>query len=130
VFEASQLTVRAARRRKVMAQTYVTQSGDTLWAIAERFYGDGSQWPRIFHANRDQIGEDQVLYAGKTLNIPDAEEAPPAQTYLTQSGDTLWAIAERFYGDGNQWQRIYDANRDQIGEDQVLYAGKTLKIPA
>src|SRR5436305_900812 len=36
---------------------------------------------------------------------PPAEPAPPEQTYTVQEGDSLWAIAERSYGDGSQYTR-------------------------
>ena len=59
---------------------------------------------------------------------PAAEEVvpppPAAQTYTVEPGDTLWAIAERFYGDGNRYQEIADAsgidNPDAINPGQVL----------
>ena len=38
------------------------------------------------------------------------EPARTARTYTVVSGDTLWAIAERFYGDGNKYQVIADAS--------------------
>jgi nucleoid-associated protein YgaU len=51
-------------------------------------------------------------------------------TYEIQSGDTLLTVAEKFYGDGTQWRRIYDANRDTIGSDpDQLKIGQQLKIP-
>lgn len=34
--------------------------------------------------------------------------------YTVKSGDTLWAIAKKYYGSGTEWKRIYDANQDQI----------------
>ena len=46
--------------------------------------------------------------AGEPL-APAPEPPPAARTYTVESGDTLSAIAERFYGDGNQYQRIADA---------------------
>lgn len=61
---------------------------------------------------------------------PPVEEAPappppPApRTYTVEPGDTLWAVAERFYGDGNRYQEIANAsgvpNPDSIGVGQVL----------
>jgi nucleoid-associated protein YgaU len=54
--------------------------------------------------------------------------APPApRTYTVESGDTLWAIAERFYGDGSQYQRIADASG--IGNPDLIYPGQQLTIP-
>jgi nucleoid-associated protein YgaU len=117
-----------------MAATYVTQPGDTLWSIAEQFYGDGSLWPAIYQANRDLIGDDpSYIQAGWTLTIPDVSipPQPSGQIYVTQPGDTLWSIAEQFYGDGSLWPKIYAANKQVIGDDpNAIYAGMTLTIPA
>lgn len=53
------------------------------------------------------------------------------QTYTVQPGDTLALIAQKFYGDGNLWQLIYDANRNTIGADyNQIQAGMVLVIPA
>ena len=57
-----------------------------------------------------------------------APEPPPAaRTYTVESGDTLWAIAERFYGDGNQYQRIADASG--ISNPDLILPGQVLTIP-
>jgi nucleoid-associated protein YgaU len=56
--------------------------------------------------------------------------APAEQSYTVQDGDTLWAIAERYYGDGSQYTRIFDANRDQLDSPDVIQAGQTLRIPS
>ncbi|HUP19657.1 MAG TPA: LysM peptidoglycan-binding domain-containing protein [Gemmatimonadota bacterium] len=53
--------------------TYVVQKGDTLWAIAERFYGNGSEWPKIHEANRDRIEDPDMIQPGWELTIPGAE---------------------------------------------------------
>jgi nucleoid-associated protein YgaU len=45
-------------------------AGDTLSAIAQQFYGDASQWPRIFEANRDQIFDPDLIFPGQVLRIP------------------------------------------------------------
>ena len=42
-------------------------------------------------------------------------------------GDSLWAIAERVYGDGNQYQRIADANG--IANPDLIQPGQVLTIP-
>ncbi len=51
------------------------------------------------------------------------------QSYTVQSGDSLSKIAQQVYGDGNQWQRIFEANRDQIDDPDKIFPGQTLKIP-
>ena len=50
-------------------------------------------------------------------------------TYVVVSGDSLSKIAKRQYGDMNQWRRIYEANRDQIKDPDLIHPGQTLKIP-
>lgn len=50
--------------------TYTVVKGDCLWNIAKRFYGNGSQWPTIFEANRDKIKNPNLIYPGQILTIP------------------------------------------------------------
>ena len=45
-------------------------------------------------------------------------------------GDTLWGIAQRFYGNGERWRAIYYANRHIIVRPNLIYAGQRLVIPA
>lgn len=53
-------------------QTYTVASGDSLSKIAKKFYGDPSQWRRIFEANRDLIKNPDLIHPGQTLKIPSA----------------------------------------------------------
>ena len=57
-------------------------------------------------------------------------EAAPEQTYTVEDGDTLSAIAERYYGDANQWSRIFEANTDQLDNPDLIQPGQVLRIPA
>jgi nucleoid-associated protein YgaU len=49
---------------------YVIKSGDTLSAIAQKFYGKGSAYPRIFEANREVIKNSDLIYPGQKIRIP------------------------------------------------------------
>jgi nucleoid-associated protein YgaU len=55
----------------------------------------------------------------------------PAQTttYTVQSGDTLSAIAKRFLGNANDYMEIFNANRDQLSDPDMIKPGQVLKIP-
>lgn len=52
-----------------------------------------------------------------------------AQRYTVQSGDSLSNIAKQVYGDASQWQRIFEANRDQIEDPDKIFPGQTFNIP-
>jgi nucleoid-associated protein YgaU len=58
---------------------------------------------------------------------PVPEAPPAARTYSVESGDTLWAIAERLYGDGSAYQRIADASG--IDDPDLIQPGQVLTIP-
>ncbi|XOQ44303.1 MAG: LysM domain-containing protein [Clostridium sp.] len=49
---------------------HVVQSGDTLWAIAKKYYGNGAQYTKIFNANKDKIKNPNLIYPGQKLTIP------------------------------------------------------------
>lgn len=64
---------------------------------------------------------------------PDVDAQPAAgaaRSYTVKSGDTLSAIAKREYGDAGQWKRIYEANRDQLDNPDLIHPGQELKIPS
>ncbi|MBF6386096.1 LysM peptidoglycan-binding domain-containing protein [Nocardia farcinica] len=67
---------------------------------------------------------EQAPAAAPVEDVPPPPPAPQPRTYTVEPGDTLWAIAERFYGDGNRYQEIADAsgipNPDAINPGQVL----------
>ncbi|KRE94397.1 peptidoglycan-binding protein [Frateuria sp. Soil773] len=56
--------------------------------------------------------------------------AAAGQTYTVVAGDNLSKIAKHFYGSASDWQRIFDANRDQLANPDLIKPGQVLKIPA
>jgi nucleoid-associated protein YgaU len=52
------------------AQSHTVVKGDTLSAIAQRYYGRASEYPRIFEANRDILHDPDKIYPGQVLKIP------------------------------------------------------------
>ena len=59
-------------------QTYTVQAGDSLWSIAQRFYGNPFKWPDIYHANQSQIADPSVISIGQALTIPGSGTARAA----------------------------------------------------
>jgi uncharacterized protein YidB (DUF937 family) len=55
--------------------------------------------------------------------------ASSVRTYTVSSGDTLSKIAKQFYNDSNQWQRIFDANRNILNDPNRIFPGQHLRIP-
>jgi nucleoid-associated protein YgaU len=71
---------------------------------------------------------DEPLTAAEPEPAPAPPPPPPAaRTYTVVSGDTLWAIAERFYGDGSKYQVIADASG--ISNPDLIHPGDELTIP-
>ena len=77
-----------------------------------------------------------VQSGGSTTARPPAGDAPAApattaapRTYTVAAGDSLSKIAKKFYGDGNKWKPIFDANRDILKNPDLIKPGQVLKIP-
>lgn len=116
----------------VTANTYTVQPGDTLWAIADKTLGNGTFWPEIWDANKDQIPNPNLIHPGQVLDLPSTPSvATSPNQYIVKSGDNLSAIAQHFYGDSQKWTAIYRANRTLIGGDpNLIHPGQVLTIPA
>jgi nucleoid-associated protein YgaU len=80
--------------------------------------------PDVDEAVAEAAVEEPVVEAAQEAA---AEPEPAARTYTVESGDTLWAIAERFYGDGNRYQVIADASG--IPDPDLIQPGQVLTIP-
>jgi LysM repeat protein len=61
---------------------------------------------------------------------PAAAAAPAEKTYTVKSGDTLSKIAKEFYGNANEYHKIFEANTDQLDSPDKIQVGQELKIPA
>jgi nucleoid-associated protein YgaU len=82
-------------------------------------------------ANDDEKPDFSDVEGGASSTAPLAEPAEQTeQTYAVASGDSLSKIAKKFYGDANQWRRIFEANQDILDDPDKIYPGQTLKIPS
>lgn len=61
---------------------------------------------------------------------PSAAATSTSKTYTVVSGDTLWGIAQRFYGNPYKYTVIFDANRERIKNPNLIFPGWVLTIPA
>lgn len=57
-------------------------------------------------------------------------ETPTAQTYTVAKGDSLWKIAQKVYGKGSDYTKLYEANKSTIGSNpNLIYPGQVFTIP-
>jgi nucleoid-associated protein YgaU len=79
--------------------------------------------------------QPETLAKAETPSAPQPQlkkqpaKADSKQTYTVKKGDTLSKISQHFYGSPKKWRRIIDANKDKLGQSQMLKAGMTLVIP-
>jgi nucleoid-associated protein YgaU len=120
------------------ARTVTVRGGDTLIGLAQEHLGDGGRWKDLLLANAGKMDGPKDLRVGMTLNLPAnpaATRSPTprpnaAASYTVKSGDTLYRIAESTLGDGDRWQEIFRANRDQLASPDNLKVGQTLRLPS
>jgi len=88
----------------------------------------------------DEIKKVDASYSDLTADItvnaaaagqggPAGAASAPAGSYTVQKGDTLSKISKQFYGDANKYQKIFDANRDQLKDPDKIQPGQILRIP-
>lgn len=65
----------------------------------------------------------------KTTPKRTTENKPKTKTYTVKSGDCLWNIAKKYYGNGAQYTKIYNANKGKIKNPNLIYPGQVLTIP-
>ena len=73
------------------------------------------------------VDDDGIRVAGQQAQTA---AAPSSRYYTIQSGDTLSKIAKEHYGDANAYPKIFDANREVIGDPDKIYPGQQIRIPA
>ena len=63
--------------------------------------------------------------------VADIQARPgaAARTYTVKPGDTLSKIAQELLGNAKSFQRIFEANRDQLSDPDKIKVGQVLKIP-
>ncbi|MCB0215026.1 MAG: LysM peptidoglycan-binding domain-containing protein [Chloroflexi bacterium] len=80
-------------------------------------------------AERRKLRELRREYEAEMAKQAEAHAKAEQMTYTVAAGDTLWAISSRFLGNGARWGEIYEANKDQIKNPNLIYPGQTFIIP-
>ncbi|MBI4089128.1 MAG: LysM peptidoglycan-binding domain-containing protein [Candidatus Levybacteria bacterium] len=123
------------------SSTYTVKPGDDLWTISENVYKDGYKWTELARANKLQ--NPDIIHSGNKLTIPTitqkSEPTPTVPTQVTEkssitgssytvkSGDNLWDISVRAYGDGYKWVELAKVNN--LSNPDLIFSGNVLKLP-
>lgn len=138
---------------------YTVKAGDTLWKIAERELENGFLWKEIASVNHIDQTKATNLEVGDVITIPQVASAQTTvpnvpesvgttqtdtvavvadQIYVVKHGDTLWKIAEQYYGDGAMWHKVFEYSGNHLSmytakdghQYPIIHAGNVLMIPA
>ena len=94
-------------------------------------YGDISYSISLIQAKEIKVRQTGQEAAPAKSSAPARPSPPAADTHTVASGDTLWKIAQKYYGNGALYTRIYNANKDIIGSDpRLIRVGQVLTIPS
>ena len=113
---------------------YTIESGDTLYDISNRHYGDGDRYNEI--ADYNNIENPDYIKAGDTINLPNDKKEDPRFKhaklidYTVKEGDSMTAICERFYNDGSLSMANRLARFNKMEDVNSLQIGQELKIPS
>jgi len=75
-----------------------------------------------------QVNADQLLTM-EQIAQENVREIPEEIFYTIAKGDTLWAIATKFYDDGSKYPHIVEANLEVIKDADLIYPGQAIRIP-
>jgi LysM repeat protein len=80
---------------------------------------------------RDEIVADiRVTAPAATASaVPAAKSTAQQRTYTVKSGDTLSKIAKQELGNASEYTKIFEANRDQLANPDLIKPGQVLRLP-
>ncbi|ODR99466.1 peptidase M23 [Methyloceanibacter methanicus] len=85
----------------------------------------------------DQATREKIIVAAGNVegiskvdeDLKPADDSPEGKFHTVVKGDTLWAIAEKSYGDGSKYMTIFEANKPMLSHPDKIYPGQVLRIP-
>jgi nucleoid-associated protein YgaU len=132
--EAEEMKQLAADTKANGLETYIKAMGFEVDDLDIRFQ-DGLA--TISGKVKDQQTRERLILAvGNVQDVgqvsDDIEVADPSEEsdlHMVQSGDTLSAIAKKYYGDAGRYPEIFEANKPMLTDPDLIYPGQVLRIP-
>lgn len=106
-------------------------SGDYYLLSVSRVI-DSSGYSHSAEVIRVNFGSKSIKKTTTTTpkSVQEQTPEPQSRTYTVVKGDCLWNIAKKFYGNGADYTKIYNANKGVIGGNpNLIYPGQVLVIP-
>jgi nucleoid-associated protein YgaU len=118
------------------AEAIAKEVGDPSLADKIKVEVDGEN-VKISGELPDQETKEKIIIAAGNVegvskveeDIKTTEEAPESKYHTVVKGDTLWAISEKYYGNGAKFKRIFEANTPMLSDPDKIYPGQVLRIP-
>lgn len=119
-------TVRVYLDNELVGTVQADESG--RWSMTlDRQVAPGSYTLRV-----DQVDAGGKVVARSEIPFVRAQplsDFPPGRVVIIQPGDHLWRIASQRYGSGFQYTLIFEANKDQIRDPDLIYPGQVFTLP-
>ncbi|MEO8433969.1 MAG: LysM peptidoglycan-binding domain-containing protein [Pyrinomonadaceae bacterium] len=84
---------------------------------------------KLANPNADDITAEISVDESRAMGAAAGGGQGGGQSYTVKSGDTLSKISKQFYGDANEYMRIFYANRDQLKDPDKIQVGQQLAVP-
>jgi nucleoid-associated protein YgaU len=116
-------------------KTYIGQQNLGLTDLAVTFDSASGKVTLAGNAPSQEAAEKAGLAAGNVASVTSVDNGlqfPPgtaAQYHDVVRGDTLSAIAKKYYGDANKYPVIFEANKPMLSDPNKIYPGQKLRIP-
>ena len=125
------LNAKAADAIKV----YIEKQNLGLSGLAVTFDGASGKVTLGGQAPSQEAAEKAGLAAGNVSSVSDVDNnldfpaGTASQYHDVVRGDTLSAIAKKYYGDANKYMVIFEANKPMLKDPDLIYPGQVLRIP-
>jgi nucleoid-associated protein YgaU len=123
--------LQVADQQGVRLTTLQMQNGKLYFrGIAPSEQAKNRVWDQIKHVDADYSDlTADIVVQQSAANGTSATAQQQAKSYTVKSGDTLSKISKEFYGDSDEYMRIFYANRDKINDPDMIQVGQVLTIP-